>query len=168
MPEIDGTAAAPVGVATSSERHTPRPGITFVELAQLACTHAPLRRTEVELAHARQLLGPAPEQLEQVVSQAWHELEPVSKNWVFVHVGRQRPLVRTGSPGEHVEHWLNDGPEQVAQSGWQLTHWPPEVKVLEGQLETHLPDAANWPVGHVRQKSDDPTHEPHEDEHAAE
>lgn len=61
---------------TRSERHTPRPGTTLVVAVvvvvpfslQLAATQVPPRRTEVELEHARQLLGPAPEQLEQLLS----------------------------------------------------------------------------------------------------
>jgi hypothetical protein len=61
---------------TRSERQTPRPGITLAVAAvvvvpfslQLAATQVPPRRTEVELEHARQLLGPAPEQLEQLLS----------------------------------------------------------------------------------------------------
>jgi hypothetical protein len=41
-----------------------------VELsAQLAVIHEPELRTELALAQARQLLGPAPEQLEQLESQ---------------------------------------------------------------------------------------------------
>lgn len=62
---------------TRSERHTPRPGTTLAVVVdvvplpfslQLDATQVPPRRTEVELEHARQLLGPAPEQLEQLLS----------------------------------------------------------------------------------------------------
>jgi len=60
---------------TRSERHTPRPGTTLAVAVvvvpfslQLAATQDPPRRTELELEHARQLLGPAPEQLEQLLS----------------------------------------------------------------------------------------------------
>jgi hypothetical protein len=60
---------------TRSERHTPRPGTTLAVAVvvvpfslQLAATQVPPRRTEVELEHARQLLGPASEQLEQLLS----------------------------------------------------------------------------------------------------
>jgi hypothetical protein len=40
-----------------------------------------------------------------------------SKNWDWEHVGRQRPDEITGRVGKHVEHWLKEGPEQLAQSG---------------------------------------------------
>jgi hypothetical protein len=60
---------------TRSERHTPRPGTTLAVAVvvvpfslQLDATQLPPRRTEVELEHARQLLGPAAEQLEQLPS----------------------------------------------------------------------------------------------------
>lgn len=102
--EGSGEAVPAGGVCTNSERHTPNPGITFDALAQFAATHAPARRTEVELAHARQLFGPAPEQLEHVVSHAWHAFEVVSKNWLLVHVGRQRPLVSTGNLAGQDKH----------------------------------------------------------------
>jgi hypothetical protein len=72
-----GTATDDPETETRSERHTPRPGTTL-RLAvavvavpfslQLAATQVPPRRIEVALEHARQLLGPAPEQLEQLLS----------------------------------------------------------------------------------------------------
>ena len=65
---------------TRSERQTPRPGTTVELAAQLAVAHEPELRTEVVLAQARQLLGPAPEQLEQLESQARQEDVVVSKN----------------------------------------------------------------------------------------
>ena len=76
---IVGSGAEPAPEAcdaeTSSERHTPRPGTTAAVVVlvvpfplQLAGTQDPPRRTELELEHARQLLGPAPEQLEQLLS----------------------------------------------------------------------------------------------------
>lgn len=76
---MEGTGAAEdvpegVGTITRSERHTPSPGMTLpVEVVdvplQLAATHEPARRTCVELEHAKQLAGPEPEQLEQLLSQ---------------------------------------------------------------------------------------------------
>lgn len=57
------------GTATNSERHTPRPVTMLVELLQFAATQAPPRNTWLELEQARQLLGPDPEQLEQLWSQ---------------------------------------------------------------------------------------------------
>lgn len=70
-----GTAAPEACTDTSSERHTPRPGTTVVVAVvvvpfplQLAGTQDPPRRTELELEHARQLLGPELEQLEQLPS----------------------------------------------------------------------------------------------------
>jgi len=137
---MDGCGAAlpeTVGTATSSERQTPRPGMTLEALLQFAETHVPARRTCVELAQARQRLAPGPEQLEQLESQAWQEDEVVSKYCDLVHVGKQRPLVRTGRAELQVEHWLKDGPEQVAQSGWHLTQEPLELNEFEGQEETH-------------------------------
>ncbi|KAJ7238437.1 hypothetical protein C8J57DRAFT_1566168 [Mycena rebaudengoi] len=59
-------------------------------------THVPAQSTWFTLEQARHWLGPAPEQLEQLESQARHDEEAVSKNCVLLHVGRQRPLVRTG------------------------------------------------------------------------
>ena len=70
-----GTEADDPETETRSERHTPRPGTTLAVAVvvvpfslQLAPTQVPPWRTEVELEHARQLLGPAPEQLEQLLS----------------------------------------------------------------------------------------------------
>ena len=98
----------PCGTETSSERHTPRPGTTLALVVsfplQLAGTQDPPRRTELELEHARQLLGPAPEQLEQVLSHDWQLPLEESKNCVLEHVGRQRPLESTGRLDEQLEH----------------------------------------------------------------
>ena len=110
------------GVTTRSERHMPSPGTTEEEFLQLDAVQVPPRRTWVLLEHARQLLGPEPEQLEQLESQDWHVEDVVSKNWFLLQVGRQRPLVRTGRSAGQLEHWLNALPVQVAQSGWQVTH----------------------------------------------
>lgn len=71
---------------------------------QFAATQEPPRRTWLELAHARQLLGPAPVQLEQLESQAWQEEEVESKYWDLLHVGRQRPFSSTGRSGEQLVH----------------------------------------------------------------
>ncbi|KAJ7260546.1 hypothetical protein C8J57DRAFT_1232808 [Mycena rebaudengoi] len=62
-------------------------------------THVPEQSTWFTLEQVRHWLGPAPEQLEQLESQARHDEEAVSKNCVLLHVGRQRPLVRTGRVG---------------------------------------------------------------------
>lgn len=56
------------GTLTSSERQTPKAGMTEVEALQFAVTHDPARSTELESEHARQLLGPELEQLEQLES----------------------------------------------------------------------------------------------------
>ena len=93
------------GTETRSERHTPSPGITAVPFpSQFAATQDPPRRTEVELEHARQLLGPAPEQLEQLLSHCWQLPLVPSKNSVWEHVGRQRPFESTGRLGGQLEH----------------------------------------------------------------
>ena len=85
------------GTETRSERHTPSPGTTAVAFApQFAGAQEPPRRTEVELEHARQLLGPAAEQLEQPPSHGWQLPLVPSKNCVLEQVGRQRPLESTG------------------------------------------------------------------------
>lgn len=106
-----GTGTDDSETETRSERHTPRPGTTpavavlVVPFAlQLAATQLPPRRTEVELEHARQLLGPEPEQLEQLLSHDWQLPLVVSKNCVLEHVGRQRPLESTGRLGGQLEH----------------------------------------------------------------
>jgi len=59
----------PWGTMIKSERQTPRPGTTVELSTQLAGVHEPERRTELVLAQPRQLLGPVPEQLEQLESQ---------------------------------------------------------------------------------------------------
>lgn len=70
-------------------------------------------------------------------------------------------------------HWLNEGPSHVRQSGWHFVHdWvggvesDVEVKVLEGQVETHLPSEAIRLPAQERQKSAEPAHVPHELEQA--
>lgn len=110
------------------------------------------------MAHARQLLGPAPAQLEQLASHAWHALEVVSKNCALLHVGRHRPLVRTGRPAGQLAHCENAGPLHVAQSGWQARHVPEAENVLDGQVETHFPLEETWPLGQVRQVVAEPEH----------
>lgn len=144
-----------VGTTTRSERHTPRPGTTDdVEVPlQLAATHEPARNTCEALEHARQLPGPEPEQLEQLASQDWQVEDVLSKNCVLLHVGKHLPFVRTGRLEEQLEHWEKEGPEQVAQSGWQVVHTPEfeVVKELDGQEETHFPREASWLLEQVRQ-----------------
>ena len=83
MPLTVGRGAAVpdgVGTTTRSERQIPRPGTMLDELLQLLGTHEPPRRTSLEFEHARQLLGPAPEQLEQLASQDWQDDDVLSKN----------------------------------------------------------------------------------------
>ena len=108
---------AEFGTCTNSERQTPKPGTTFDDPVQFADTHDPARRTCVGSEHAKQLLEPGPEQLEQLESQFLHVELVRSKNWDWAHVGKQRLDVRTGRVGKHVKHWLKEGPEQLAQSG---------------------------------------------------
>lgn len=112
--EVDEVDEVDVVTCTKSERATPNPGITGPLLAD---THDPPRRTWVGVEHAKQLPGPESKQLEQLESHAWQDEVVRSKNWDLLHVGRQRPVMRTGRFGGHVEHWLKEGPEQVAQSG---------------------------------------------------
>ena len=112
-----GSVLEACGTATRSDRQMPSPDTTEDEPLQLAAVHEPPWRTWLLLAHARQLLGPAPEQLEQLESQDWHVDDVVSKNWFLLQVGRQRPLVRTGRSDEQLEHWLNELPVHVSQSG---------------------------------------------------
>jgi hypothetical protein len=131
------------GTATSSDRHTPRPEMMPEEPLQLAETQLPLRKTWLELEQARQLLGPDPEQLEQLVSQDWHVDEVVSKNCDLLQVGRHRPLVKTGRSDGQLEHWLNEEPEHVAQSGWHVVQIPDELNALDGHEDTHLPPDAS-------------------------
>lgn len=104
------------------------------------------------------MFAPDPEQLEQLESHDWQEDVAVSKNCDCEHVGRQRPLLRTGRSEEQLEHWLNKVPEQVAQSGWQARHVPEELIVPEGQEDTQVPLDASWLFEHDRQKSADPAH----------
>lgn len=67
--------------------------------------------------HAKHLLGPEPEQLEQLGSQFLHVEVVESKYWERLHVGRQRPPWRTGRVLGHDLHWLKEDPPQVLQSG---------------------------------------------------
>lgn len=69
---------------------------------------------------------------------------------------------------------MKEGPEHERQSGWHfrqvlagtLDSEVVEVKVPEGQVETHWPsEAKRFPV-HVRQKSAEPAQVPHELEQA--
>jgi hypothetical protein len=155
-----------LGTTTNSDKHTPKPGTTLVEPSQLAETHWPWRSTLVELEHARQLLDPGPEQLEQVESQDWHVPLELSKYWVFVQVGRQRPLTSTGRLGGQVVHWLKAPPEQDEQSGWQVTQLPEEEKVEEGHEETQRPLEASWLFRHETQKLAEPEQVPHDESQA--
>ena len=72
MPLIVGSGVAWVldggGTSTRSDRHTPRPATTDDEPVHVVEVHVPPRNTWLELEQARQLLGPAPEQLEQLES----------------------------------------------------------------------------------------------------
>lgn len=110
---------------------------------QFAAWHDPLRRTWVELEHERQLLEPCPVQLAQLESHGWQVDETVSKYCDLLHVGKHRPLVRTGLLEGQLVHWLKEPPVQLAQSGWQVKQAPEEEKVFDGQLWTHLPPDAN-------------------------
>ena len=74
----------------------------------------------------------------------------------------------TGREVEQVKHWLKEGPEQVAQSGWHfkqvlagvLDSEVVEVNVPEGHVETHWPPEAKRLPVHVRQKSAEPAQVP--------
>lgn len=168
IPVGSGTAlgVVPAGTLTNSARQAPRPGTTLEFCWHAAATHVPARRTWAALAQARHWLGPAPEQLEQLASQVMHDDDVASKNCVLLHVGRQRPLVRTGREGGQDEHWLKEAPEQEAQSAWQLRQEPVAEKVFPGQVATHLPDAASWLEAQVRQNVDNPVHVAQEESHA--
>ena len=50
----------------------------------------------------------------------------------------------------------------MAQSGWQVTQTLEELKVLDGQDETHLPPDASWLLEQVRQNVELPAQELHE------
>lgn len=153
-------------MTTSSERHTPSPGITFDTPLQFAATQDPPRRTCVALAQARQLLGPGPKQLEQLESHVWHNEEVLSKNCDFEQVERHRPFVSTGRPVLHDVHWSKEGPEQLPQSGWHWTQEPEDENELDGNVDKHCPEEARRPELHVRQKSADPKHVPQLEEQA--
>lgn len=47
--------------------------------------------------------------------------------------------MRTGRLEGQLEHWLNEDPEQDAQSGWHGIQDPEELKVLDGHEATHFP-----------------------------
>ncbi|KAG6888917.1 hypothetical protein C0992_007104 [Termitomyces sp. T32_za158] len=155
-----------VGTCTKSERQTPRPATTLDVPPQFAVIHDPERNTWLELEQARQLLDPGPEQLEQLESQGWHEEEVASKYCDLLHVGRHLPLESAGRSEEHREHWSNDGPVQLAQSGWHVTQDPEELKVFIGQVVTHFPSEPSWLPTHVRQKVGDPVQVEQEASHA--
>jgi hypothetical protein len=117
--------------------------MTLEEPWQFADTQEPVRSTWLELEHARQLLGPGPEQLEQLAWQVWHEEEVWSKYCDRLQVERHLPLERTGRSGGQREHSLNEGPVQLAQSGWHVTQDPDALNVLAGQVLTQFPLEAN-------------------------
>jgi hypothetical protein len=171
MPVIVGIGADPdpvavtEGTVTRSERHTPRPEITVVLLVHLASTQVPALRTWFELEQARHPLGPDDEQLEQLLSHAWHPLPDGSKNCPFPQVGKQRPLLSTGRSEGQLEHWLKPDPEHDAQSGWHWRHAPEAEKVPDGHDDTHLPCDASPPAAQDRQKVADPRQEPHDESH---
>ena len=76
-------------------------------------------------------------------------------------------MVRTGRSDGQLEHWLKALPVHVAQSGWQVTHWPDELNDPVGQDATHLPFEANWLFAHVKQNVDDPAQVPQDESQAA-
>ena len=159
-----GALVVPEGWETTrSERQTPSPATTLEVDEQLASTHDPATRTCVELEHARQLLGPKPEQLEQLESQDWQLDDAESKTCDWLQVAKHRPFMRTGLFEGQLVHWLKLPPEQVAQSGWHVRQDPEEENVLEGQLETHFPAEASWLLVHVRQDVGDPAHVPQDE-----
>ena len=171
MPLIEGRGGwvfVPEGLGTStrSDRQSPSPCTTLEEPLHVVETQLPPRRICVELEHAKQLLGPAPEQLEQLESHDWQDEEVLSKYWDLLQVGRQRPLVSTGRSEGQLEHWLNDCPLHVAQSGWHVIHEPDELNVFDGQDETHLPLEASWLLAHVKQNVEEPAHVLQDESHA--
>lgn len=105
------------GNCTNPDRQTPKLGITLVDPVQFADTHDPASRTRLELEHAKQLVEPEPEQLEQLESQSSHVELVRSKNSDWPQVGRQRPDEKTGRVEGHAEHWSKDSPVQLWQSG---------------------------------------------------
>ena len=77
-------------------------------------------------------------------------------------------MVRTGRSDGQLEHWLNELPVHVSQSGWHAMHWPEELNVPDGQEATHFPLDASWLFAHVKQKVEDPTQVPHDESQATE
>ena len=73
--------------------------------------------------------------------------------------------MRTGRSDGQLEHWLKAPPEHVAQSGWQVRQLPEALKVLEGQLATHVPEDASWLPAQVRQNFADPEQDEQEESH---
>ena len=152
---------------TKSDRQTPKSGITLVDPVHSAGTQDPARRTWPELEHAKQLLEPEPEQLEQLESQSWHVEVDRSKYSDWPQFGRhRRPDDKIGRDGGHVSHWSKDTPVQLWQSGWHLRQVPEALKDPGGQTETHWPEEASCWFVQVRQKSAEPRQVPQGDEHA--
>lgn len=173
MPVILGKAADPLpvesdcGMMTRSLRHAPRSETTEVPSVQVAGTQDPLRRTlPVESEQLKQLCEPAALQLAHELSQFLQDPLAVSKNSVLLHVGKHRPFESTGRSEGHVEHWLKDSPEQVAQSGWHATQAPEDEKALDGHDVTHEPLEASWLFVQVRQNVALPAHVPQVELHA--
>ena len=81
-------------------------------------------------------------------------------------MGKHLPFVSTGREAEQLEHWEKDGPEHVAQSGWQVVHTPAELKDVDGQDETHCPADASWLLAHVKQNFELPAQVVHDESHA--
>jgi hypothetical protein len=66
--------------------------------------------------HVKQLPGPGPAQLAQLVSQSL-QVFPLTNLVESGHVARQRPSWKTGRLLEHDRHSVKEVPLQVPQSG---------------------------------------------------
>jgi hypothetical protein len=139
---IDTGGPLLLGTWTNSARQTPNPDVGPDPLPQSTLVHLPPLSTCVLDAQDKQPELPPDEHDAQEESQLMHVEEEVSKYCVLAHVGTQRlSLVRTGLFEGHERHWLKEGPEQVAQSGWQRVHalGEEDENMFVGQDETQVP-----------------------------
>jgi hypothetical protein len=116
--------------------------------------HFPPLKTCVLDEQDKQPALPPAEHDPQEESQALQVPEDESRYSVLAQVATQRlEVVRMGLFEGQERHWLKDGPEQEAQSGWHCVQVPELENMLVGQVETQEPREANWLFLQETQKS---------------
>lgn len=123
----------------SESRHTPRP-VAKVE-SQLAGLHIPLWRIMLS-GHEVQAEEPPPRHEAQEGSQGVQLPVDESRKADLGQWSKHRLDCRTGRLGGHERHEVEDGEEQVEQSGEQGVHVPFRAMVFDGQVGMQFPSWA--------------------------